>query len=83
MNQHVELSIIVPAFREGPDLSMAIGQIRACALTATSSIEIIIVDDGSETLPERAFRASPSDSATCAASASAGTTGRTPPSQPA
>ncbi len=48
MNQHVELSIIVPAFREGPDLSMAIGQIRACALTATSSIEIIIVDDGSD-----------------------------------
>lgn len=44
----MELSIIVPAFREAPNLTMAIGQIRSCALTVTRSIEVIVVDDGSD-----------------------------------
>lgn len=44
----IELSIIVPAFREGPGLKQAIEQIRSNALSATESIEIIIVDDGSD-----------------------------------
>ena len=43
-----ELSIIVPAFREGRGLVPAIGQIRANALLATDSIEVIVVDDGSD-----------------------------------
>ena len=43
-----ELSIIVPAFREGRGLVPAIGQIRASALQATDNIEVIVVDDGSD-----------------------------------
>jgi glycosyltransferase involved in cell wall biosynthesis len=48
LSDKVELSIIVPAFREGLNLTMAIGQIRSCALMATRSIEVIVVDDGSD-----------------------------------
>jgi glycosyltransferase involved in cell wall biosynthesis len=43
-----ELSIIVPAYREGPSLVPAIEQIRASALQATDRIEVIVVDDGSD-----------------------------------
>jgi glycosyltransferase involved in cell wall biosynthesis len=43
-----ELSIIVPAFREGRGLVQAIGQIRASALQATDNIEVIVVDDSSD-----------------------------------
>ncbi len=44
----IELSIIVPAFREGRSLVTAIEQIRSSALSVTASIEIIVVDDGSD-----------------------------------
>src|ERR1044072_5450237 len=44
----LELSIVVPAFREGLSLAIAIEQIRSCALMATPSIEVIVVDDGSD-----------------------------------
>jgi glycosyltransferase involved in cell wall biosynthesis len=44
----IELSIIVPAFREGGSLVFGVEQIRSSTLSATTSCEIIVVDDGSD-----------------------------------
>lgn len=42
-----ELSIVLPCFGEGPSLRAAINEIAAYARDSVSSLEIILVDDGS------------------------------------
>jgi glycosyltransferase involved in cell wall biosynthesis len=42
-----ELSIVVPAYCEGSTLERAIPRVLACARQATSNVEIVVVDDGS------------------------------------
>ena len=43
----VELSIVVPAYEEGNAIARTLSRIGECARTATTSFEIIVVDDGS------------------------------------
>jgi glycosyltransferase involved in cell wall biosynthesis len=42
-----EISIVVPAYCEGDTLGRSVPRILACARLATSSVEITVVDDGS------------------------------------
>jgi glycosyltransferase involved in cell wall biosynthesis len=47
MSYQPEISIVVPAYREGPQLAENLRQIVYAARSACNSLELIVVDDGS------------------------------------
>jgi len=44
----LQLSIVVPAYQEGPAIAESLGQIAAAARSTTLPFELIVVDDGSQ-----------------------------------